>query len=149
MGEEMNEKNTSQPPVWFWIVSGTALVWNLLGLMAFVMQVTMSEAAMAELPVEQQELYKNMPSWVNIAFGVAVVGGTIGSIGLLLRKKWTFQVFVVSLVGVLAQMSYLFFLSDTIQVMGAASIVMPIGIVVIGIGLIVFSKYASQQTWLA
>ncbi len=144
----MNESTHTKPPMWFLIVAVIALIWNLLGLMAFFMQVTMSEEALAALPEAQQELFKIMPSWVNIAFGVAVVAGVAGCVLLLIRKKLALPVFGLSLLGILAQNTYMFFLSDTFTVMGSSAMVFPICVIMIAIGLIVLTNIANKNGWL-
>ncbi len=148
--DSVSKSKGASIPTWFWVASGIALLWNLLGLMAFVAQIMMvgSETAMAALPPEQQELYKAMPSWVNIAFAVAVIAGTIGSVGLLLRAKWAFPVFVLSLLGVLGQQAYMFFLSDTFNVMGMGAVVFPLIVLVIAILLILFAKSSISKRWI-
>ena len=64
----MNEEVTAAPPKMFYWVSGAALVWNLLGVMAYVGQVTMSPDVLQAMPEEQRALYENMPAWVTAAF---------------------------------------------------------------------------------
>jgi hypothetical protein len=66
---------TTDLPKWFWIVCGLALVWNLLGVGAFVAQMAMTAEAMAQLPQVEQDMYAATPGWVNIAFACAVFGG--------------------------------------------------------------------------
>ncbi len=99
-----------KPPVWFWIVGVIALIWNGMGVKAYLDQAYMTPEKLAALPNPDQAMYSiEYPAWVTAAFAVAVFGGTIGSILLLFRKKSAYFVFVVSLVGILAQMTYAFF----------------------------------------
>jgi len=142
------QQSGESPSLWFYMVGGLALLWNLLGLLAFIGQVTMSESALEGLPADQQELYRNIPTWATIAFGVAVVCGTLGSVGLVLRKSWCVPLFAISLLGVLAQNVYFFFLSDTLKVMGNEALIMPILIVLIAIFLLLVSWWAQSRRWL-
>ena len=49
--------NAPQPrPKWFTPIAWLLFVWNLLGLMAFVMQVTMSPEQLAALPEAERVL---------------------------------------------------------------------------------------------
>ncbi|MDH4013213.1 MAG: hypothetical protein OEU33_04170, partial [Chromatiales bacterium] len=59
----MTERMSNQPTRWFWILAIAALVWNLLGVMAYVMQVSMTEEALALLPEDQRVLYETVPAW--------------------------------------------------------------------------------------
>ncbi len=38
----MTTSTRARPPIWFWIVSILALLWNLLGVMAYLAQVNMT-----------------------------------------------------------------------------------------------------------
>ncbi len=141
---EHNEKT----PIWYWIVAGLALLWNIMGLVAFFMQVTMSEETLSAMPPADQVMYENIPTWATIAFAVAVIAGTIGSIGLLLRKKWAHPIFLLSLIGVIIQQIHIFFISGIMKTAEAPSMVMPAMILLIAILLLFFSKKMIRQGWL-
>lgn len=143
-----NSETGSSIPKWFWILAILALLWNLMGLLAFVAQMMMTEEAMATLPEAQQEIYRNIPAWVKIAFAVAVIGGTIGTILLLMRTKLAIPVLVISLIGVLLQYGYMFFMSNTPSVMGAGAMVLPALVVLISIGLIPYSIFCKSKGFL-
>lgn len=132
----------------FWIIGGIALVWNLLGVMAYLVQAYMPEEALAALPPAERALYENVPSWAVGAFAVAVFGGTLGCALLLLRKRLATPVLILSLLGVLVQMFHVFFLANTIEVKGATSVIMPLMVIGIGVGLIVYARNATQIGWL-
>ena len=70
--------SSSKPPVWFWIVSVVALLWNMLGVIAFVGQMMMTPDMLAQLPEAQRVQIEARPMWATIAFGIAVFGGAIG-----------------------------------------------------------------------
>ncbi|PLX55151.1 MAG: hypothetical protein C0629_13985 [Chromatiales bacterium] len=144
----MTERMSNQPTRWFWILAIAALVWNLLGVMAYVMQVSMTEEALALLPEDQRVLYETVPAWATAAFAIAVFAGALGCIALLLRKSWATPVFVLSLAGVLVQMFHSLFLSDALEVYGASGMVMPILILVIAVWLVGFSRSAAAKGWL-
>ncbi|MBN2868591.1 MAG: hypothetical protein JXK08_07965, partial [Flavobacteriaceae bacterium] len=53
-----------KPPIWFWIVSVIALLWNAMGVMAYLGQAFLTEEALAAMPPEQQEIYSiDYPAW--------------------------------------------------------------------------------------
>ena len=141
----MNGAILSEPTRGFWIISGLALIWNLLGVMAYLMQVMMTPEALAAMGEAERALYADMPSWVTGAYAVAVFGGALGCIALLLRKAWSIPLFVVSLVGILLQMGYTLVVANTIEVMGAGIIVMPLFIILVAIYLIMFSRSSKAQ----
>ncbi len=49
-----------------------------------------------------------MPGWAWVAYAIGVGVGTLGAIGLLLRKWWAPLAFALSLIAVLVQFSYPF-----------------------------------------
>lgn len=75
-------------------------------------------------------------------------GGTLGCIGLLLRKKWALPLFIVSILGVLSQTSHIFFLTDAVSTMGAPAVVMPLVAILIGVAMIVLARSANSKGWL-
>lgn len=136
-----------KPPTAFWILIGLALVWNLLGVMAFVAQMMMTPEMLAALPQAEQELYASTPTWANVAFAFAVFGGAIGCIALLLRANWAFPALLISLLAVIVQMFHSFFISNSFEVFGPGGLIMPIMVIIIAIVLVWFSHQAKNKTW--
>ena len=145
----MNDEAIISVPKMFYWISGAALVWNLLGVMAYVGQVTMSPETLAAMPEAERALYENTPSWVTSAFALAVNAGAIGCLLLVLRKALAVPVLILSLVAVLVQMFHNFFLSDAVEVMGAPAIVGPALVIIIGIYLVWFANDAKGKGWLS
>ena len=124
----------------FWIIAGLAFVWNLLGLSAFVAEMSITAEMISQMPQAEQALRAATPSWVNIAFGIAVIAGTMGSILLLMKKAVAHAVFWISLLAVIAQMGYVFLLSDALSIYGPESAIMPSMILVVAALLVWYSK---------
>lgn len=141
--------DSSKLPMWFWIVSIGALIWNLMGLGVFLSSVVfMTPETLSTMTTAQQELYVSTPSWANVAFGVAVICGVLGSIGLLTKQDWAAPVFVISLLGLLVQMFYVFAKSNSMEVYGAQAAAMP-GMIFVGcIFLIWFAHSSAMKGWL-
>ncbi len=143
----MNSTNT--PPTWFWIVCGISMIWNLLGVMAYLMQVTMSPEALQALPENERTLIESVPVWATSAFAIAVWGSTLGCILLLMRKKLATPVLIVSFVGIMVQMFYNVVISKSIEVYGPGGLSMPILVFTIGIFLIWFSRKSTANGWIS
>lgn len=141
-------ESTNKPATWFWIVSAIALLWNLMGVMAYIAQVTMSPEALQALPENERALYESAPAWATGAFAIAVWGGALGSVLLLLRRKLATSVLIVSFIGIIVQMVHSFGIANSIEVYGPGGMIMPIMVLVIGAGLIWFSRKASTNGWL-
>lgn len=140
--------SSEKPATWFWVVSGIAFFWNLLGVMAYIQQVTMSPEAMSALPDAERALYQSVPSWATGAFAIAVWGGALGSLLLLLKKKLAAPVLILSFVGIAVQMYHSLFIANSIEVYGPGGMIMPIMVVVIGAGLIWLSRKATVLGWI-
>ncbi len=145
----MTEQTSTKPPVWFWIVSVVALLWNGMGVKAYLDQAYNTEAhqAMYNTP-ELQEMINNTPAWVTAAFAIAVFGGLLGCIALLLRKKWARPILLLSLVGIVLQMIYNLFMSGAMDIYGPGAAIMPILVLLIGAFLVWLSKKGIANRWL-
>lgn len=144
----MSEESSSKLPNAFYIISGAALVWNLIGVMFYVMQVTMTQEAMNELPEAQRMLIENTPAWATSAFAIAVNGGALGCLLLLLRQSWAIPVLIVSLAGIVVQMVHSIVIANSIEVYGPGSMIMPVMVIVIAVFLVWYAKGAKERGWI-
>lgn len=135
-------------PAWFKVGAVAALLWNLLGCFAFFADLRLSPEDLAKLPQAQQALYAARPGWAVGATAVAVFGGVLGSIGLLLGRKWALPVFVFSLLGILVQDFGLFVLAKGASLAGPVAVVLQGLVLAIGIGLVFLSRKAIARGWL-
>ena len=135
-------------PTWFKVVAVLALLWNLLGCLAFFSDLRISPEDLAKLPEAQQALYAARPGWAVAATALAVFGGALGSIGLLMRKRWALPVFVLSLLGILVQDLGLFVLADGASLAGPVAVVMQAVVLAVGIALILLSRKGIARGWL-
>ncbi len=147
MSDNSPSTTTVAIPSWFNIAAILALVWNLLGVMAFVSQVMMTPEMIAELPVVEQELYNAVPLWASVAFAVAVFAGALGSVALLMKKSICYPLFVASFVGAVTQMFHSFFISNSYEVYGPSGTIMPIMVLIIGLMLVFFSAKGHKNDW--
>lgn len=139
-----------KPPTWYWVVSGIAVLWMLLGVVAWVMDLMTDETTVAEFSEAQRQLYAARPQWLFVVYGVAIFSGLAGSIGLLLRKSWASMLFAVSLVAIIVQFGYTFFGLHAVQLLGAAAAIpFPLVIFVIGVALLWFANRARKMGWIA
>ena len=139
----------TNPPVWFWIVAGIAFIWNALGVNAYVETVTMTEEGFAAMSAAERGLYENVPSWATAAFALAVWGGTIGSLGLLLRRAFTYYILILSLLGIIVQLIYNVFMSQSMDVYGPGpALVMPMMVLIIGVLLVWLARFAKSKQWI-
>ena len=144
----MDQKTKPAVPVWYWAIVAVALLWNLLGCAFFGMEVFAQEALMESMTDEQKEWARSIPGWIYFVYGLAVISGVAGSIGLFLRKGWTVPLFTICLAAVIVQMFYTMILSGGLQAMGPAGMVMPSLVIAIAAALLWFSWIARSRRWL-
>lgn len=136
--------STNKPNILFWIIAVIAIIWNAMGVMAYLTRAFITDEMIAALPKEQQaEFLIEQPSWVTGAFAIAVFGGVLGALFLLLRKKVATTLFLVSAIAAIAQHIY-FFMNVEIT-----SYVMPIMIIVECLFLVWYSKYVAKKGWIS
>ena len=143
MAEELNN-----PPRSFYFISGFALLWNLLGVGAYVSQMTMSPEVLNALPEAERMLYENVPVWATSAFAIAVNAGAMGCLLLLMRKAFATPVLIASLAGVVVQLIHSLFMSNSIEVYGPGGAIMPITVMLIGAYLVWYSIDAKNKGWI-
>mgnify|MGYP006149888481 FL=1 len=136
-------------PTWLKPLAWAALIWNSLGVIAFVMQMMMTPELISKLPIDQQAAYSDIPLWSTITFAIAVFGGLLGCIFLLKKKTLAIPTFAVSLVAILLQQYYNFVVINSIDLLGASAVFMPILVIIIAIGLLYISIKGKQQSWLS
>jgi len=134
----------TKPTPLYWLISIVALFWNFMGIIAYLGQAYISDDALKMLPEENQLYFSNVPAWVTAAFAVAVFGGFLGAIGLIIRKKWAYFLFVISFLALVAQQVYNFFIQNYIEMTGS-QMILPIVTFIVALFLIYFSKQKSQQ----
>lgn len=98
-GEDLVADPKERVPCSFWIIGAIALTWNLLGCINFVLQ--MDPEMVAHYRPSEQAIIAARPFWATAGFAAGVFGGAIGSLLLLLRSRLAFQLFVISLLGVI------------------------------------------------
>jgi len=138
-----------KPPTWFWVVGILAILWNFVGVFNYLHQAYDKAAILEGMDQVQREVVQGIPSWATAAFAIAVFSGALGSIGLLLRKKWARPLFVLSLIAVVVQFVHWLFLSDAVSAFGPTTYIMPIIVVAVAVYLITFSKLGIKRGWLA
>jgi len=127
-------------PKHFWVVAILALLWNAFGCLDYVMTETNNEAWLGSFTPEQRAYFRSFPAWAVAGWALGVWSGLLGSILLLARKRLAIPLFILSLVGMAVGFIYQLAISDGIRIMGPASVIAPIVIVILGIALLVYAR---------
>ncbi|MFK7869264.1 MAG: hypothetical protein AB8B58_08495 [Roseobacter sp.] len=89
----------AKPHFSFWIIVAAALLWNLMGCLNYLVQT--DPEAVSRMPEVHQIIINGRPAWATGAFAVAVFGGAVGCILLLLRRRIAGAWIALSFGGVL------------------------------------------------
>lgn len=135
-------------PRWFKVASIVALLWNLAGLFAFVSDAAMGPDDVAKLSAAEQAMYAARPTWSLVATGIATIGGTLGSLALVLGKRWALPVLAASLLGLVGQDAAMLSLPGGIGSLGAVPIVLQTLVLLIAFALIVLARKGIARSWL-
>lgn len=136
-------------PTSYWVITILALLWNLGGVAMFCLQLGMDPAAVAALPAPQREVYEATPAWLNALFGIAVVAGLLGSVGLALKKRWAVMLFLLSLLAVLVQIVATYAVTPAWTAYGPAGLVMPVVVTAIALFLWWYARSAAAKGWIS
>lgn len=135
-------------PTLFRVIAIAAFAWNLTGIAMFVLQTNLDAAQIAALPPAQQAVYAAMPPWLDVFYAIAVCGGALGSLGLLLRRRWAVPLLAISLAAVLVQMIALHALTPAWEASGVSGLPMTLLIVGIAAFLLWYARLAAARGWL-
>lgn len=116
------------------IIGVILLVWNLMGVAAFVSQFTLDPAELATTDPAAARAFATMPGWLWGVYAVAVGAGTLGAILLLVKKAAAATLFLLSLIAVIVQFGFTLMGTSLIAEKGlVAALALPAVIIVIAI----------------
>mgnify|MGYP003616527288 FL=1 len=140
--------HAAQRPMSFRVVAVVALLWNLFGLFSFYTNVTATPAVIASWPEAQQQIAAATPRWVFVAFAIATICGVLGSLGLLLGKRWAVPVLLLSLLAILVQFGSIYAITPTSALTGVGGAILPLCIALFGLFLWSYAGKAAARGWL-
>jgi hypothetical protein len=117
---ETDELDVQRTPWHLWVIGVVALLWSAIGALDYVMTQTMNEAYMSQFTPEQLAFFTSFPTWVVAAWAIAVWGGVLGGLLLLLRRRYAVWVFLASLIAMTITAFQNYALSNGMEVMGDA-----------------------------
>lgn len=146
----MSEESNNKPTTGYWVIAGILLVWNLIGLMFYYQQSTLTPEIMANAGLTEEQMAHILatPKWAHSGYAIAVNAGVLGAILLLLRKIWAIPLFVLSLVGALVQDLDAFILRDAMEAWGPGAWYLPVFVIVVCAFEIWYSLRAKARGWL-
>jgi hypothetical protein len=127
-------------PKWFVPVAVLALLWNLLGGVAIAMDAM-------PMPADRQLLYAAVPWWMPIGSVLAVAAGALGSLGLVLKRRWARNVLLLSLIGVVVQ-DIGFVQVSRVAPLEFGAVAMQALVLLVALALVLLARSAAANGWL-
>ncbi len=111
--------NLIKPSKVFWAVGAFLLLWGILGVSMYILEMTMSEAAYLETYGQSaSDIRHSVPTWSVAGYAVGVWTGLLAAILLLMRRAWAVPAYLVSLLGAAVGWSWYIFDPRAKAVMG-------------------------------
>ncbi|MFC0632298.1 hypothetical protein [Brevundimonas balnearis] len=144
MTDTMAAAPAARTPWHLWLVGVLAVLWNGFGAYDYIMTNTQGATYMASMGMTEAQIayFNDMPTWMTAAWALGVWGAFAGSVLLLLRMKWAFHAFAISLLGLLGSWIYSL-TNDGFEIMGAAGLGMSAFITLVALALV---YYAHRMT---
>jgi hypothetical protein len=144
----MNDEIVSRVHWSFWVIGAFALIWNALGSANYLMQ--MNSELVATLPDTHRAIIEGRPAWATGGFAIAVFGGALGGLLLLLRKSSAVYLFIASLLGTILTMIHTIDVARTTKGFSSSEIVIMILMpLLVAAFLIWYSKRVETKGWVS
>ena len=132
----------------FTIIALVLLLWNMIGVAAFVVQYTADLNALGKTDPYTARIFAEMPGWAWAAYAVAVGAGTLGAILLLLRKAAAIWLFLTSAIAIIIQFGHSFLGTDLLAVKGPSTMIFPAVILLIAIAQLLYARHLAAKRFL-
>ena len=141
----MNESTVVRVHWSFWVIGAFMLIWNVMGCINYFVQ--MNPELLDAYRESERAVVEGRPAWATGAFAIAVFGGALGCLVLLLRKSAARYLFIASFLGVIVTMIHTLGVGINFgpgEILGI--ILMPL---VVAAFLIWYSKLAESKGWIS
>ncbi len=136
-------------PWHLWLVGILALLWDAVGAFDYLATQFRVESYMSQFTPEQLEFFYGFPAWVVAFWALAVWGGVLGSVLLLMRKRLAVAVFLTSFLSMVVTSIHNFFMVDGLEVMGSTGAAFSGLIFLIALGLWLYARAMADREVLA
>lgn len=136
-------------PWHLWLIGILGVLWNAVGAFDYLMTQTQNESYMSQFTAEQLEYFYGFPAWVVAFWALAVWGGVLGTLLLLLRKRLAVPVLLVSFVAMIITSVHNFLLSDGMEIMGGTGVAFSAVIFLVALGLWLYARTMAKKAILA
>lgn len=102
------DTETRSTPWHFWVVAVVSLLWNGFGGFDYTMSHVQGEPYYRQMGMTDAQIayMDTYPTWMHAVWAIGVWGSVLGAVLLLLRSKWAFHAFAVSILGAIGNVLY-------------------------------------------
>lgn len=140
-----DNRMVARAPTWFSVAAIGALLWELVGCGLLVSSALTDPAT---LPRDQQAIVAATPSWMNAAWGFAVVTGIAGAVLMLMRNRRAEPLLLLSFLAVAVQFSGLLIVPELRNLTNSDDLLAPFVVLVVCYGIWHLARLARKSGWL-
>jgi hypothetical protein len=140
----MQQAATARTPVHLWIVGILATLWNCIGVADYLMTRLRNDSYFESMmpgvsPATFYAYVDAMPLYAQIGWGLGVWAGIAGSLLLLIRSKYAYHAFALSMLGIIFGIGYQIFIAPPPGTGAAMEKVIPWLVIIFGAALLYYS----------
>lgn len=136
---------TGKAPWHLWVVGVFAVLWDAMGAYDYLMTQTQNESYMAAFTPEQLEFFYGFPTWLVFFWAIAVWGGLLASVLLVMRKRLAVNLFLVSFLCMCVTAAHNYFIANGIEIMGTLGAIFSVLIFVFALGFWLYARAMARQ----
>jgi len=134
-------KSDISAPWHMWVLGVLLLVFNGFAAVDYVMTVIRYEPYLAGYPEEVLAYYFNAPLWMYAVWGLSMIGGLIGTILLLMRRRLAVPVYAVAWLGSVIAVIY----SVVKPVPGGGQILFGVGVIIVSLLILIYIYWLQKR----
>lgn len=145
-------EDASHPPLpsWhLWLVGALGLLWNSVGAFDYVMMQSQNASYMGRFTPEQLAILLDLPRWLVAFWALAVWGGMLGALLVLLRRGLAVPVLLISLLAMSVTGVHDFVSANGLYATGGTSPAFVLLIFGVALGLWLYARAMAQRRVLA
>ena len=128
-------------PWHLWLVGLLALVWNAGSCYSHVMTLGQNEGYFRATGItpEMAAYFAAVPAWYVVSWTIAVWGGLLAAVGLLMRKAWAVWWFAASQLAMTVNSVATLLSSLAQEVLGMVGSISAIALIILGVFLVLYA----------
>ncbi len=142
---EAAAETPNRTPWHLWLVGILGLLWDSMGAFDYFMTQTQNASYMSRFTPEQLEFFYGFPAWLVTFWALAVWGGVLGTLLLLLKRRLAVPVLLVSFLAMVVTAIHNFVLSNGLEVMGGVGAAFSVLIFAVALGLWLYARAMARR----